>query len=91
MSNALAIQSAKFHAFEWLRSEAIKGNKHAEILVVEHARLPCSPSTSRCVPEEEVGKSFEEGFKYGQSRDAGRIDECWERSRAKQVAGGKLQ
>lgn len=31
----LAMQSELFHAFEWLRAEAIKGNRHAENIIKE--------------------------------------------------------
>lgn len=93
MSDALEIQSAKFHAFEWLRAEAIKGNKHAEILIVEHARLPHSPSTSKCVPVEEVELAWKEGHNAGSCSAmsfglGGAFDYPF--SRAFRVAGGDL-
>lgn len=35
----LKSQSEKFHMFEWLRSEALRGNKHAEVAVLELIKL----------------------------------------------------
>lgn len=36
---SLNVQSERFHAFEWLRSEALKGNRHAEVMMMEIIRL----------------------------------------------------
>lgn len=33
--NALEDLSRKFHAFEWLRQEALKGNAHAALMMKE--------------------------------------------------------
>lgn len=35
----LAIKSNKFHGFEWLRREALKGNRHANVMMEEIIRL----------------------------------------------------
>lgn len=35
----LHTQSEYFHAFEWLRAEAIKGNRHAMILIYRIEKL----------------------------------------------------
>lgn len=32
-------QSELFHAFEWLRAEALKGNQHAAVALLEWERL----------------------------------------------------
>lgn len=36
---SLNVQSERFHAFEWLRSEALKGNRHAEVMMMEIADI----------------------------------------------------
>ena len=38
-SKLLAIQSEWFHAFEWVRGEAMKGNPHAAVILDELVRL----------------------------------------------------
>jgi hypothetical protein len=38
-TGSLAQVSDRFHAFEWLRSEALNGNTHASVLLLEISRL----------------------------------------------------
>jgi hypothetical protein len=38
-TGTLAQVSDRFHAFEWLRAEALNGNTHAEVLLLEISRL----------------------------------------------------